>query len=50
LRIEGFAEELERGDAGNFDRVLEAEEQPGGGAFVGGEGKEIYPPPARGRG
>ena len=34
LCIEAFAEELEVGHAGDFDGVLEAEEQPRGGAFV----------------
>ena len=41
LRIEAFAQELEVGDAGNFDRVLEAEEQPRRGALVRFEGEEV---------
>ena len=41
LRIEAFAQELEVGDAGNFDRVLEAEEQAGGGALVRFEGQQV---------
>ena len=43
LRIEAFAQELEVAHAGDFDRILEAEEQPGGGAFVRFEGEEIDP-------
>ncbi len=34
LRVEALAQELEVGDAGNFDRILEAEEQPRRGALV----------------
>ena len=34
LRIEAFAQELEVRDAGNFDRILEAEEQARRGALV----------------
>ena len=34
LRIERFAQELEVGDAGDFDRVLKAQKQAGCGAFV----------------
>ena len=34
LGIEAFAQELDEGHARNFDRVLEAQEQPGGGALV----------------
>ena len=34
LRVEAFAQELEVGDAGDFDRILEAEEQPRRGALV----------------
>mgnify|MGYP006149837065 CR=1 FL=1 len=50
LRIEALAQELQVGDAGDFDRVLEAEEQPGGGALVRFEGEEVNSPPACGRG
>ena len=34
LRIERGAQESHGGDAGNFQRILEGEEQPGGGALV----------------
>ena len=34
LRIEAFAQELEVGDSGDFDWILEAEEQAGRGALV----------------
>ena len=34
LRIEALAQELEVGDAGDFDRILEAEEQARRGALV----------------
>jgi hypothetical protein len=43
LGVERGAQELDVGDAGYLDRVLEAEEQAGGGALVGGEGEEIEP-------
>src|SRR3546814_5588838 len=35
LAVQGFAQKLDVGDAGNLDRILEDEEQPGGRAFVG---------------
>ena len=35
LRVERRAQERHGGDAGNFDRILEGEEQPLGGALVG---------------
>ena len=35
LRIERGAQERHGGDAGNFQRILEGEEQAGGGALVG---------------
>ena len=34
LRVERFAKELQIRNAGNFDRVLEAEEKPCSGALV----------------
>ena len=34
LRVERGAQERHGGDAGNFQRILEREEQPGGGALV----------------
>ena len=34
LRVEALAQELEVGDAGDFDRILEAEEQARRGALV----------------
>ena len=43
LRIEAVAQELEVGDAGDFDRILEAEEQPGGGALVRLHGEQVQP-------
>src|SRR3546814_2002946 len=42
LAVQGFAQKLDVGDAGNLDRILEAEEQPGGSAFVGFEGEQIF--------
>ena len=41
LRIEALAQELQVGHAGDFDRILEAEEQPRGGALVRFEGEQI---------
>ena len=34
LRVERLAQELHDRDAGDLDRILETEEQPGGGALV----------------
>src|SRR3546814_3561029 len=42
LAVQGFAQKLDVGDAGNLDRILEAEAQPGGSAFVGLEGEQIF--------
>ena len=44
LGVGGLAQELDEGDAGDFDRILKAEEQARGGAFVGGEGEEVHRP------
>src|SRR3546814_9629261 len=41
LGVEAFAQELDVRDAGNFDRILEAEEQPRRGAFVRVESEEV---------
>ena len=41
LGVEALADELHARDAGDFHRILEAEEQAGGGAFVGFEGEEV---------
>ena len=43
LGVERLAQELDVGDAGDLDRILEAEEQPGGGALVRVEGEEVDP-------
>ena len=43
LRIEALAQELEVGDAGDFDRILEAEEQPRRGALVRLHGEQVHP-------
>ncbi len=43
LRIEALAQELEVGDAGDFDRILEAEEQPRRGALVRLQGEQVQP-------
>ena len=44
LRIEALAQELQVGHAGDFDRILEAEEQPRGGALVRLQGEQIRSP------
>ena len=41
LRVERFAQELHVGYPGNLDRILETEEQPGGGALVRRKGEEV---------
>ena len=43
LRVEAFAQELDVGHAGNFDRILEAEEQARGGALVRLQREQILP-------
>ena len=43
LRIEALAQELEVGDAGDFDRILEAEEQARRGALVRLHGEQVEP-------
>ena len=47
LGVQGLAQELDVADAGDFDRVLEAEEQAGGGAFIGFEVEQVDPFPVR---
>ena len=42
LRIEALAQELEVGDAGDFDRILEAEEQPRRGALVRLQREQVH--------
>ena len=41
LRVERLAQELQRRHAGNFDRILEAEEQPHRGALVRREREQV---------
>ena len=41
LRIERGAQERHSGDAGNFQRILEGEEQALGGALVGRKGENV---------
>jgi hypothetical protein len=41
LGVERFAQELDVGDTGDFDRILKAEEQASGCAFMGGESEEV---------
>ena len=42
LRIQRLAQELDVGNAGDFDRILEAEEQAGSSAFMRFEGQQIF--------
>jgi hypothetical protein len=39
----GFTQELHERDAGNFDRILEAEEQPGRRAFMRFMREQVLP-------
>ena len=44
LGIETLTQELDERHARNLDRILETQEQPGGGAFVGGQSQQIQIP------